>query len=396
VRMSTREWKPEPDVQAVAADVKKPAISYLKEDYAAFRERVSAQPPPTDHVAGLIPDEGVLLWHGPPRTTKTLSYEEVAFKLACGVAPFNNRRFAVKRPVKVAYVTEEDSERRTNHRFGLIDAGATTHRGQMAMHPPVVLPPGTLFPLVRQGFTLDAATDRELLLKDLGDLGIEVAIFEPIRSLTGLAEKTAAEFKPIQDWMRRVQRETTCKTFGFGHHWRKNSAKSASEQNAEELSNMASGGALFSISDCLVAFQKMDWNRALLIPGSYKNGADPESFEVLWETDERRGPSGEPLFGTWIRAVATTKARERVVEDDDVRKILAWLPTHPWMTAAEIESGARLRKDKQEGGALVALGKLVSDGRVEMVTGEDAKNMGRSPKAKLYAITGAPKLPGDM
>lgn len=387
--MSTKDWKPGPEVTAAAEEVKKPTITYLKEDYVAFRDRVSALPPPKEHVAGLIPDEGTVLFHGPPRTTKTLSFEEIAFKLACGVSPFNAARFAVTRPVKVAYVTEEDSERRTNYRFDLIEAGTKTHHGQGALFPPVVLPPGMLYPLVRQGFTLDAAADRDLLLADLGDLGIEVVIFEPIRSLTGLAEKTATEFKPIQDWMRRVQRETVCKTFAFGHHWRKNYAKTASEQNTEELSNMASGGALYSISDYLLAFQKLDWNRALLIPGSYKNGSDPESFEVTWETDEQRGPSGEPRFGTWIRAVATTKKRDRVVEDDDVRKILEWLPSNPWKTAAEIEVGAHTRKDK--GGALPVLTRLLSEGRVELATKNDAKRMGRRAVAKLYAMPGAPK-----
>jgi AAA domain len=97
---SAPEWIPIESAES-------PAVETLPQ----FLERLDKAPPLGWHVPGLIPDEGICLWHAQPRDFKSMCAQEVALALATPRAPFALDRFEVKRAVVVAYFSEEDPER---------------------------------------------------------------------------------------------------------------------------------------------------------------------------------------------------------------------------------------------------------------------------------------------
>ncbi len=344
------------------------------EDCAGFAARVSLQPALTWYASQLVPSEGVFLFHGRPRSMKSLNLLGLAFDLAYGRPLWGAERFAVSRPIRVLYLTGEDPERLVLDRLERIQRG-------------VKLPfPPNLQLLVRRGISLDDTHDRTALLSMIEREGIEVAILEPMRSLTSAAESTATEFKPIGDWLRHLQHTTTCKTLGLGAHWRK-----PSKAQAGGRSESLSGGSLFSFSDCLIAVQKVSWNESVCIPEDYKLGSDPPGFLLRWNTQAESGPSGEPLFGESIspEVVDFDAATARGV---DAFRLLDWLKSNPWHTADEIAAGAGLLKTQLGDPRSIysVLQDLLRQGAVRLAQKEGAKQLGRSSRAKLYALPDAP------
>jgi hypothetical protein len=300
---------------------------------------------------------------------KSLEMMTEAFQLASGLPVFGDAtRFDVPQARRVAYVTEEDGERLVHVRLRLIEAG-------LGVRPAA----GMFRPVIRRGLNLDSAADRGELLTELGDAGTEVLYIEPIRAMTALAEKTAAEFKPINDWLNEVQRQTACKAFVLGHHWTK------PRQNDDRSdSDKASGGALFSACEMLVSYEKLDWNRTALKPADYKTGSDPKPFVVEFETDIVYDNYGTPAFGSYIRATATTYDTAQITVETQRTKLVRTMSSRSddWKTADEWATHAGI--DKGVTPSLLAQLQAVSV--VAMATGSEAKELGRSPKAMLYRL----------
>jgi hypothetical protein len=347
-----------------------------KTDFEAgpsFMSRVLALPPIGWHAEGLIPGEGVTLFHGRPRAMKSLSLLRIAFDLASGRDLFGTPRFHVARPVRTLYLTEEDPDRLLGSRMELHRRGAGT-----------ATLPENLFFSVRQGLSLDNPDHRLTLRRALEHHGIEVAIFEPIRSLTSSAEGTSGDFKEVADWIRSVQAQTCCKTFVPAAHWRK-PQQWERKGGDSQLADKVAGGALFSFSDCLVGCEKVDGNSAVLIPSHYKLGADPKPFVVTWTTEATTGTSGESLFGPSITpAIDEAESVEEVRGRQDRQIILDFICSHPWLTMHRIAESLHRRP----GTTLEQIGHLLDRKVVVCV---------KHKRAKLYARHGeefdASKLP---
>jgi hypothetical protein len=340
------------------------------EDLHAFLQRLDQQPPLAWHIDGLIPDEGICLWHGQPRDFKTLCAQEMGLALAAGRLAFNLERFAVPKPLRVAYFTEEDPERLFAARMHWLTATQDAPDRQM------------FFPFIRKGLSFDTPDDRAWILDKLRESGAVVAIFDPVRSYTGLSDKGPADLRPVAVFLREIQRTTAAKTLLLVHHDTKPPA-APTEGQGRSRSQQASGGGIFSISDCPVSFTKLDWNRVAVFPEDYKLSGNPAPFEVTFETDARQGEHG-PQFGSWVRPVAVTKAEHDIASGVAEAKVLAFLAAQPgtWHTTRDIDSGAKVRK----GTAGPVLKTLSEHGRVQFCTGQAAVLLGQHSTAHLWAV----------
>jgi putative DNA primase/helicase len=339
------------------------------EDLQSFWKRLEGRPELSWHVPGLIPDEGICLWHGQPRDFKSWCALEVTLALAAGRAAFSSERFRVSRAIKVAYFTEEDPER-------LIAARTRWLTAQDRM--PL---PDHFYPIVRKSLSFDVEEDRDFIIKTIQKTGVQVAVFDPVRSYTGLADKGPADLRPVAQFLRRIQNETTAKTLLCVHHDTKPPA-ALREGQERSRSQQASGGGIFSISDCPVAFEKLDWNKVAVYPEDYKLSGDPAPFEVTFETDERDGDDG-PRFGSYVKPVARTSREQDIANGAAAKKILKFLRSSigTWYSTEQVNAGARLRNDSAGG----VLQMLLDEGLVLFCTGDDAKALGRSPRAKLWS-----------
>ena len=351
------------------------------EDLTAFCARIDSQPPLSWHIEGLIPDEGICLWHGQPRAFKSLAMLEAALALASGRAAFAIPRFAVRRPVRVAWFGEEDPERLFAARVHWLTQ----------QHP--MPQSGMFFPFIRWSLNFDVLEDREFMFRTLHEAKPDVVVFDPTRSFTGLADKGPAELRPVVLHLRAIQNTTSAKTLMLIAHDVK---PPLNGEDTRARSQQASGGGIFSISDCPVAFTKLDWDKVAAFPEDDKLSGNPQPFEITFNTDMRTGPDGSPRFGSWVRAVAVTKGEEAITDDANGQKILqALFAEHPgeWFTAPEIDSQARLRKDTARG----VLKRLLEEGLVQHCTGEAAVALNRSAKAQLFAaVSGATLLDNDV
>jgi hypothetical protein len=334
------------------------------EDFYAFRARLQRQPVLGWHLPGLIPDEGICLWHGQPRDFKSLCALEALLALATKRPAFGASRFTPPQALAVAYFTEEDSERLFDGRLHWLTAKSGT---------PL---PRHFYLFVRKGLSFDQASGRAFILQALQQTGAVVAAFDPVRSYTALSDKGPADLAPVTQFVRHLQNETRAKTLLLVSHDTKPPATGVSGRSR---SQQASGGGIFSISDCPVAFTKLAWNKVAVYPEDYKLSGDPTPFEVTFTTDEQVGDDG-PRFGSWVVPVATTKSEHAIEAGAAAKKILAFLEQHAgWHTTDEVKTGAKLQS-----GVGHVLASLRADGRVLSCTGAAAVALGRSVKAKLW------------
>ena len=340
-------------------------LAPVLENLPAFLKRIQEAPAPAWLVPGLIPDQGICLWHGQPRDFKTFCALEVGLALAAGRPAFHHERFRVVQPVRVAYFSEEDPEPLVAARLHWL----TVNTGV----------PTDFYPFIRKCLSFDDADGREYILQRVRDTKAQVSFFDPVRSFTGLSDKGPAELRLVTVFLRQIQNETASKTLVNVHH---DTKPLPIENDARARSQRASGGGIFSISDCPVSFQKLAWNKVAVFPEDYKLSGDPKPFEVTFETDARIGENG-PCFGSWVRPVAVTKVEQDIVAGADAQKILTFLRAHAgqWFTAPETETGAHIRTNA----ARSVLATMADAQEVRCATGDEAKALGRSAKAKLYA-----------
>ena len=350
----------------------KPArVDVPAEDLQAFLKRLDTRPEPSWLVPGLIPDEGICLWHGQPRDFKSFCAQEVALALATGRPAFHTARFATSRQIRVAYFTEEDPERLFAARMRWLTA-------QSGMPPQRYF-----FPFVRKSLNFDVVDDRLFIVAKLQETQAEVAVFDPVRSFTGLSDKGPADLRPVAQFLRQIQNQTPCKTLILVHHDTKPLAVTSANGQERSRSQKASGGGIFSISDCPVSFSKLEWNKVAVYPEDYKLSGNPKPFEVTFETAEYQGVDG-PRFGSWVRPVALTKDERDIQSGATAKKILAFLRSvrGRWLATADVAKGAKTQQS--DTGHL--LEQLHVQGVVEHCTGDRAKALGRSARAKLWRV----------
>lgn len=342
----------------------------VAESLPAFMARVRLKPEPDWLVADLIPDEGVCVWHGRPRSMKSLTAEDVMLALALGEPhALGNPRFAIARAVGVLWLGEEDSERLDAFRFGLM------------LNARCILPghePDTFRLVVRPGWDLESPSGQAELMAMIHDTSaamsepLRVLVIDPVRASMPSIDGGPKDAARARAFLLAILRQTSIKVILLPHHDLKPARDGKDDRSRAER---ASGGVTFSMADCLIGFERLTDRECLAVPTSYKVGADPKPFRVRFDSET---PSGQGFRG-FLRAVA-----ESTDEATDARsRVLAYVREHPWASTAEVDRGARLCT----GEASRYLGELEAAGVLSRATGEDARTRGRSANAVLWGVS---------
>ncbi len=343
-----------------------PAVR-IAESLPAFLERVRRLPEPRWLVRDLIPDEGVLVWHGRPRAMKSLTAADVMLSLALGEpCALSNPRFAIDGAVGVLWLCEEDPERLNAFRFGLMLKG----RGILPGHEPE-----SFRLVVRPGWDLESPSGQAELVATIKATSaamttpLLVIVIDPARASLPSLDGGPKDAAKARAFLLSILRETSVRVILLPHHDAKPRADGKDERSRAER---ASGGVTFSMGDCMLSFERLNDREAMVVPNAYKVSSDPQPFRVRFESDT---PAGQGFRG-YLRAVA-----ESAEEDTGTREqVLAFVRDNPWSTTAEVDRGAKVRT----GEAARYLAQLEAAGILGRLTGPEAKAHGRSPNAVLW------------
>lgn len=344
-----------------------PHTPAVAESLGAFMARVRELPAPDWFVHELIPDEGVVVWHGRPRSMKTLTALDVMLSLALGEScALRNPRFRIQGAVGLLWLGEEDSARLDAFRFDLMLKARGILPGQE---------PETFRLVVRPGWDLETPAGQAELLTTIRDTSsamaapLRVLVIDPVRASMPSIDGGPKDAARARAFLLTIVRETTIRVIVLPHHDLKPQRDGKDERSRAER---ASGGVTFSMGDCMVNFERLNDREALAVPTSYKLGADPKPFRVRFESET---PAGEHFRG-YVRAVAETTD-----EAIDARaRVLAWVSEHPWSSTSEIDKGTHLRT----GESARHLAELEAAGLLVSITGADAQGRGRSRNAVLW------------
>ncbi len=338
-----------------------PAIA---ESLPSFLARVGSLQAPGWFVEELVPDEGVVVWHGRPRSMKSLTAAAVCLSLSNGEeVALGNPRFRIRGPVGVLWIGEEDSERLVGFRLGLM----LEDRGSPA--------PETFRLAVRPGWDLESPSGQAELLATIRDTSaampvpLRVLVIDPVRASMPSIDGGPKDAARARAFLLTILRETTISVIVLPHHDLKPARDGRDERSRAER---ASGGVTFSMGDCMVNFERVDERTCLAVPTNYKLGSDPKPFRVRFESET---PPGEGFRG-YLRAVAETTD-----EATDARaRILSFVRANPWSTTAEVDKAAHVAT----GESARYLADLEAAGILVHVTGAEAKARGRAFNARLW------------
>ncbi len=315
----------------------------MLESSGSFLERVEAQPPLSWLVHDLLPDEGIVVWHGRPRSFKSLCALDLLLAAATGTPAFGSERFVVPAPVgPVVYLTEEDGERLVAQRLRWLLAGRGLSK-----------PPDNLFLRVRAGLNLEDSRDQKRVITAVRETEARLVCLDPARAFVPSLDKGPADAAAAIRFLRNLQNQTSAKTVLMPHH---DTKPRPDGKDSRARAERASGGAIFSIADCPANFERVDDRTALVVPSSYKVGSDPSPFRVTFESETG---AGEP-FRHFVRAVAsdTTEKGDRASRTEAA--VLAEIGNE-WIATKALRDATRKRKDD----VLAALRALDAAGKVE-------------------------------
>jgi hypothetical protein len=314
-----------------------------------FLARLEAQGEPGWLVNDLVPDDAIAVWHGRPRSMKSLAALEMNLSCATDSPAFGSERFATStRGGSVLYLTEEDGERLIASRLKLMLAARQLDRA-----------PKRLRILSRPGWNLERPEDQGAVLAAIREASPAPTLLtvDPARGSMPALDKGPSDAAGAIRFLRQVQRETSIRSVLVLHHDIK-PARDGKDDRAR--AERASGGAVFSIADCPVNFERVTDRVCSAFPSAYKVGADPKAFRIEWESGT---PPGEPFRG-FLRAHATTtdeRTEEVARVDVALRQVLEAAAS--WMKTAELleatKGGKGSRQDK-----LAALKRLEERGQV--------------------------------
>jgi hypothetical protein len=336
----------------------------VAEALPAFLERVSAKSEPGWFVKELLPDEGVVVWHGRPRALKSLTRDAVVLSLALG-DPYalGCPRFAIEQPVGALVVCEEDSERLGAYRFGLMLAA----RGVPA--------PEALRLAIRKGWDLESPAGQGELLATIRATAaamtapLRLLVIDPARASLPSIDGGPKDASKARAFLLEILRETSISTILLIHHDTKPRSDGKDERARAER---ASGGVTFSMADCLISFERVDDRTCMAVPSMYKLTSDPDPFRVRFESET---PPGAPFRG-FLRGMAETTEENAGIRE----RVLTYVREHPWETTGEVDRGAHLRT----GEAARYLAQLEAAGSVVRITGPEARARGRASNASLW------------
>jgi hypothetical protein len=292
-------------------------------------------------ISGLLPGDGMSLWHGQPRDGKSLASLELAMAITTATPAFGLEHLKVSEPAPVLYVTEEDPRHRVAERLQLLMAG----RGIQAA-------PERLALSVGRGLSVDDPATRQRLIAAVRDGSYKLVILDPLRSLTTQCDKGPADLMPLAHFLRDLIRQTGCALL-IVHH---DTKPQPGIGDARRSPHRASGGGIFSIADAPVSVTRLKDGSVQVKPCSYKFGTDSEPFCFTIETDRGLRLVGRPL--TAAEAVDTVGAGNSEAELDE--EVYALLVQEPGLSGSVV--AVKLRKSKQR--ALDSIRRLQAAGRI--------------------------------
>ena len=379
-----RDWKPPPErVEKARAILGDAALRrsdeedehhaedeprpHVAESLGAFLARMHELGDPDWFVRELIPDEGVVIWHGRPRSMKSLTAGDLVLSLALGEPhALGCDRFSIKDPVGCLWLGEEDGQRLVKFRFESMLNARGLSRDEA---------PDTFRLEVRPGWNLESPHGQAELMTTIMETSeamatpLRVLLIDPARtSFPGIdgGPKDAANARAF---LLTILRETTVDTILLPHHDTKPGRDAKDDRTRAARAN---GGVTFSMVDLMVNFERLSGRECLAVPTNYKLAADPKPFKVRFESAT---PDGEG-FRDFIRAVAETSD-----EDASVRnKVLKAVRENDWPATREVDQLAGIRPST----AAKHLAALEAAGLVSHMTGDEAKARGRSGNAVLW------------
>jgi hypothetical protein len=315
----------------------------ISEPLSAFAERVAAQPKRRMLIENLIP-EGTVLIHGQPRAGKSLAAVECLVAIATGTPAFGSSAFMTGEPVPVWYVSEEDSA------GDVLAAIEGLCRGRASAHLP-----DNLRLSIWKGLSLDRPESQARIIDTVRRFGIQLVIFDTLRSVTLNADQGPAEFNIIGQFLRRLRRETHGLSILLVHH---DTKPGRTGHESHDRPQRASGGALFAFCDSPIHLERVSAApfRSSVTPTSYKFMTTPPAFDFTLDVSVEGG----------LRLVATLDVAARTTRRNDCRdRILQFVKANPGLSANTIAKNVRgnRRIVLEEINALVAEGKLVRDAR---------------------------------
>lgn len=294
-------------------------------------------------VEGLVPGDGTILLHAQPREYKTLAAQAILVAVTTGTPAFGLDRLHVGDAAPAWYLTEEDGWWRVTQRFGqLVQGYGLSH------------PPDLLHVSAGQGLNLDAPEWQERVIATTREQGYRLVVLDPLRSLTEYADQGPRELKPFALFVRRFIRETGAVVF-IVHHDTKPPVNATDQRRRPQR---ASGGGIFSIADSPIHVDRVDEQRRMLVPSSFKFTADPPAVTLRLE----QGPG-------WLKL---TGEETTALQPDDAAldlRILEFLKNSPYAFGNKVAVGVKARKDT----VLARLKALSSSGLVDSV--EEARGI---------------------
>lgn len=255
-----------------------PAIP-VSESFQDLFHRVSTSSSSTPIVSELLSVGEVALWHGTPRSMKSVLLVRLLLDLAIGTTPaWGDPRFHIARPWRVMYFTEEDPAELLSHRI----AGMLAGRAPAATFDD--LPRDNFQLVVQRGLEFDSQEGRDTILREIRRRTPDIVAFDPLRGFSGKVDQGPAELRPVVRFLRYIRRETTAKTLILIHH---DTKKPRDGKDSRSRPERASGGGIFSISDTPIAFERelgqsttSDAVKTFCYPTGFKTRASPEPFSL--------------------------------------------------------------------------------------------------------------------
>jgi hypothetical protein len=316
-------------------------------------------------IPDLVADRGLTMFHGRPRSLKSLSALALAIAAALHRPVFGTPRSTAPAALRSVYMTEEDSRNIVAARLTWLLAGFN------------VSAPETLWLSARKGLTLEAPESQAQILDVVHTLSAELLIFDTGRAFAPSVDKGPSDAAVPIRFLRALLTDTCLRGLVIVHH----DTKPARDQRDERTrAERASGGSLLAAVDCPIGFERLSDREALVVPDHYKVSADPPRFRLTFESAT---PAGES-FRDWLRVAATPTTEEDALSDSARGKLRAFIAEHPWAATGDVATGAKVRI--QDCTRLLA--QLEEAGTIESITGDKAVTRGRSRKAVLWALSG--------
>src|SRR5438445_6946246 len=112
--------------------------------------------------------------------------------LGGGASALGLERFTAFEAIRVAYITEEDSERRIHERIGWLLAGRC-----------LATAPDNFWLWVRRGISIDDPLWQRGIIEEANRLRIQFLGLDPFRGLTSRADQGPAELAPVVGFIRQ-------------------------------------------------------------------------------------------------------------------------------------------------------------------------------------------------